>query len=113
MPRRLRRYAKTGRGSLNARPCPCNELARIVRATLRAFPSCPRRGKRGPEDHEPDQEQWRAALLLLRAGARCLGFSGSPLHCGGSGRKRPQGEREGSRSFRCQHTDVLSTEPGR
>ena len=23
------------------------ELARIVRATLRAFPSCPRRGKRG------------------------------------------------------------------
>jgi len=34
-------------------PCPSNELARIVRAILRTFPSCPRRGNRGPEDHQP------------------------------------------------------------
>ena len=32
------------RGSLDAHPCAYNEFARIVRATLRAFPSCPRRG---------------------------------------------------------------------
>ena len=31
--------------------------------------------------------------LLLRAGARCLGFSGSPLHCGVSGRSGPAGVR--------------------
>ena len=117
MPRRLRRCARSGRGSLIVRPCTNNELARIVRATFQAFPTCPRRGKRGPEDHQPDQEHGRAALLLLalllRAGARCFGSSGSPLHCGGSGRKRPQGEREGSRSFGCQDMDVLSAEPGR
>src|SRR5580765_1163985 len=59
MPRRLRRFARAGRGSLNAPPCACNELARIVRATLRAFPSCPRRGKRGPEDQEHRQDHER------------------------------------------------------
>jgi len=34
MPRRLRRFARPRRGSLNARPRACNELARIVRAIL-------------------------------------------------------------------------------
>ena len=32
-------------------------------------------------------------FLLLRAGARCFGSSGSPLHCGGSGRRGPAGVR--------------------
>ena len=39
--------------------------------------------------------------------------TGSPYGAAGSGRKGPQGRREGSRRFRCQHTDVLSAEPGR
>jgi len=30
-------FARLLRGSLNARPCACSELARILRATLRAF----------------------------------------------------------------------------
>ena len=93
MPRRLRRCARSGRGSLIVRPCTNNELARIVRATFQAFPTCPRRGKRGPEDQELNQEHGVEGFLLLRAGARCSGFSGSPLHCGVSGRSGPAGVR--------------------
>jgi len=89
MPRRLRRYARSDQGSLDAHPCPCNELARIVRATFQAFPACPRRGKRGPKI----KSNGVRGFLLLRAGARCFGSSGSPLHCGGSGRRGPAGVR--------------------
>jgi len=81
MPRCLRQFARSGRGSLIELPCPSNELARIVRATLRAFPTCPRRGKRGPEDQS--QEQRRAAPLLFsllrRAGARCFSLFRVPI----------------------------------
>jgi len=52
------------------------------------------------------------ALASARRSA-LLWLLGSPLHCGGSGRKSPQGERDGSRSFGCLHTDVQSAEPGR
>ena len=110
------------RTSLCVQPCACNELARIVRAPLRAFPTCPRHGKRGPEDHEQDQERplqslrdsfprcaGEAKIFLplraargkvqkaegsARASARrsaLLRLSGSPLHCGGSGRRGPAG----------------------
>ena len=49
-------------------------------------------------------------LLLLRAGA-CR-FYRAPYGAAGSGRKGPQGRREGSRRFRRQRRDALSTEPG-
>jgi len=42
------RFASGLRGSLNARPCACSELARIVRATLRAFSSTRSPRHRGP-----------------------------------------------------------------
>ena len=68
------RYARACRGSLNARPCAYNELARIVRAILRTFPARPRRGKRGPEDQKrplppfghlpPRYAQGKIGLLL-------------------------------------------------
>src|SRR5580765_2655158 len=77
MARRLRRCARACRGSLNAHSCACNELARIVRAILRTFPSCPRRGKRGPEDHELDQKRPLPPfghLPPLRRGRESLGF---------------------------------------
>jgi hypothetical protein len=68
-----REFASACRGSLNAPPCPCNELARIVRAILRTFPSLPRRGKRGPENQEPR----RAGLLCSGAYGRAALASGS------------------------------------
>jgi len=113
MPRRLRRCARVRPGFVE-RTSLCVQRTRAHRARDPTdIPSCPRRGKRGPEDHGPDQEHGVEGFLLLRAGARCSGFSGSPLHCGGSGRKRPQGRRDGSRRFRCLDRDVQSTEPDR
>jgi hypothetical protein len=41
-------FARALRGSLNAHPCAYNELARIVRATLRACPPHTRRAAWGP-----------------------------------------------------------------
>jgi len=41
-------FASGLRGSLNAHPCACSELARILRATLRAFPPPARRATGGP-----------------------------------------------------------------
>jgi len=41
-------FASGLRGSLSAHPCARSELARILRATLRAFPSHPRRATGGP-----------------------------------------------------------------
>ncbi len=69
-----REFARPGRGSLNARPCTCNELARIVRATFQAFPARPRRGKRGPEDQEQERFPRCAGKrkLLLFAFRSCL-----------------------------------------
>jgi len=40
--------ARLLRGPLSAHPCARNGLARIVRATLRAFPPHPRRATGGP-----------------------------------------------------------------
>ena len=45
------------RGSLSAHPCAHNELARIVRATLRAFPSPPRRATGAPFGRHPAAEE--------------------------------------------------------
>jgi len=42
------RCASGFRGSLKARPCTCSELARILRATLRAHPPARRRGRGAP-----------------------------------------------------------------
>jgi len=41
-------FASGFRGSLNAHPCAYSELARILRATLRAFPPPTRRATGGP-----------------------------------------------------------------
>ena len=41
-------FANGLRGSLNAHPCACSELARILRATLRAFPAPARRATGAP-----------------------------------------------------------------
>ena len=46
---------------------------------------------------------------LGRAGARCS--CRRPSAAAGGGRSGPQGERDGSRSLRRQHTDVLSAQP--
>jgi len=65
---------------------------------------------KGKENQGPGQGQRRAALLLVpwlvRAGARCFGFPGSPLHCGGSGRRGPAGVRAMDRahSVACTRT---------
>ncbi len=74
MPRCLRQCARPGRGSLNAHPCTCNELARIVRAILRTFPACPRRGKRGPEDQEQERSLPPSAPSPASGGRDSSGF---------------------------------------
>jgi len=48
--------ARALRGSLNAHPCACNELARIVRAILRTFPAHPRRATGAPFRRHPAAE---------------------------------------------------------
>jgi hypothetical protein len=93
-------YARSCRGSLNAHPCAYNELARILRATLTGLFVMPSPRQTGPEN----QEQRRVRLLLL--------IFGSPLHCGDSGRKGPQGRRDGSRRFRyCTGGAISGTRP--
>ena len=60
--------ARVLRGSLSAHPCARNELARIVRATLRAFPPHPRRATGGPAWAASCRRSNsnRSHLLLLR-----------------------------------------------
>jgi len=56
------------RGSLNARPCACSELARILRATLRAFPPPARRATGAPLGRHP------AAEAVARPSCSCARF---------------------------------------
>ena len=63
------RFARGLRGSLSARPCARNELARILRATLRAFPSPPRRATGAPFRRHP------AAEAVARSPYSCARFT--------------------------------------
>jgi len=60
--------ARELRGSLNARPCACSELTRILRATLRAFPA-PLAAPQGPHFGGilPQKQQFALIGLLLKA----------------------------------------------
>ena len=72
------------------------ERARVLRAPLRAFSSAHSPRPRGPEG----QEQSKAALPLTL----------NPCDAAEGGRSGPKGRRDGSRRFRCVHTDVHSAE---
>jgi len=79
---------------------PIRELARIpARDPVGRF-----RPALAAADGAQDQEQRRVRLFcsgFCAQDARALLSPGSPWSCGGSGRKGPQGAREGSRAFRC------------
>ncbi len=107
MPRRLRRCARAGRGSLIEHPCSSNELARVVRATLRAFPTCPRRGKRGPENQKTDQVPRPGAQ-----DARCSGLPG-PRYIAAAAVDQARRVRAWTARIPLLHTDVQLAEPGR
>src|SRR4029077_2256959 len=53
------RCASRLRGSLSAHPCARNELARLLRATLRAFPPPTRRATGAPFGRHPAAEEAR------------------------------------------------------
>jgi len=61
------------RGSLDARPCAFSELARIVRATLRAVSPCARRALRGPffGGILPQKPEHNSHELLIEAVQGC------------------------------------------
>ena len=95
--------ARSGRGSLDGHP---------AHSRTRAHPCARPYGRFRPAlaaaDGAQDQEQQSKScfasafrFLLLRAGRARSALPGSPWPCGGSGRKGPQGAREGSRAFRC------------
>ena len=120
-------FASGLRGSLNAHPCAYSELARILRATLRAFPPPARRATGGPV---------LGGILPQKRGARpscsCAKFYRSERpHRRSAGmhgfvdktgsvrgaehrrvrRKKPVGARAGSARVGCEHRDVLSDDP--
>jgi hypothetical protein len=66
-------YAIALRGSLDARPCAFSELARILRATLRAVPPCARRARGAPLGRHPAAEQ-QPSMTKPRGSAGMHGF---------------------------------------
>jgi len=92
------RFASGLRGSLNAHPCACSELARILRATLRAFPPPARRATGGPV--------WAASCR------RSKGSSSSPISARAGG-ARLASSREVDVSGTCRAQDSGGHKPCR
>jgi hypothetical protein len=95
-------FARLLRGSLNARPCTCNELARIVRATLRAFLRT-LAASQGPQQRRAPARKRQSiescGRSLLQQGCRRMGPLQGAEHrrlCGTS----PQGRGDGSPRLR-------------
>ena len=61
-------FASALRGSLTVRPCTDSELARILRATLRAFPTPACRGREGPGEEQSAAGPAAEEALLLISG---------------------------------------------
>ena len=108
------RFASALRGSLNVRPCTCSELARIVRAILRTFPSRARRTtgaplngflpqKRERANVRVDAVQGRTDSLIERRRPGCRASQ--------PGRDKPAGARRWIAALAKQYTDVLSEQP--
>ncbi|WIG56634.1 MAG: hypothetical protein OJF61_002422 [Rhodanobacteraceae bacterium] len=96
-------FARGRRGSPKGHPWPCGELARILRATLRAFPSTARRIRGAPFGAHPARVVGRSRLLGLassEAGTAVIGaelFFRGPCAAVRTGRSGPQGGRKGLR----------------
>ena len=60
-------FVRTLRGSLTAHPCAGSERAGIVPAPLRAFPSCPHRGRGDPEEQRSGRPVRRSGRLAALA----------------------------------------------
>jgi len=122
--------ANAFRGSLSAHPCARSELARILRAPLRAFPPRVRRATGGPvwaaSCRRSKSNSSGSHFLLLRqysGGANdCIdavqGCTDSWMNGAVRGaehrrgrRKKPEGARAGCARVGCQHMDVLSADP--
>ena len=116
-------FASALRGSLNAHPCAYNELARIVRATLRAFPPRPRRAAWGPvwaascrRSQSKNQSQSSPpSLLEVVQGWTDSWIKGAVR--GAEHRRRggtmPAGSRRWIAAIAKQYRDVLSEQPRR
>ena len=110
-----RRFATGGRGSLTGHPWPDSELARFLRATLRAFSSALRRPTRGQEQEREQErplppsapspasggrESFFASLYRVGLGPPAFDFGGPPRARRGRGGKSPQGGPAGGRPVR-------------
>jgi len=119
-------FASALRGSLSAHPCARNELARIVRATLRAFPPRTRRAAWGPIWAASCRRSNHSPSLLLRqlsGGANdrtdavqgCTGSCTTGAVRGAEHRRlrgiSPKGRGDGSPRSRSSTGTVLSERP--
>jgi hypothetical protein len=110
------RCARPLRGSLTVHPWTDIELAHIVWAILRTFPTLPRRDRGGPlsahrarqsEEQSHSHREPESASSWLRRRRSDWG----PYAAAKWRRKGPQGGREGSRPVGCQSRDGLSANP--
>jgi len=120
-------FASGLRGSLSAHPCARNELARILRATLRAFPPPARRATGAPFGRHPAAEAAPWGFLGLAPGlskkqtitttqcrdARFRALTGAVRGAEHRRvrRKLPEGARARCARVGCEHRDVLSDDP--
>ena len=85
--------------------CPFANSRASLRATLSGDSGLPSPRLTGPriKSNSKSKSGFASAFRfsLLRAGRARSALPGAPWPCGGSGRKGPQGRREGSRRFRC------------
>jgi len=85
--------------------CPFANSRASLRATLSGDSGLPSPRLTGPwiKSNDNSKSGFASAFRfsLLRAGRARSALPGDPWPCGGSGRKGPQGRREGSRRFRC------------
>jgi hypothetical protein len=115
------RFARGLRGSLNAHPCACSELARILRTILRTFPPPPRRATGAPFRRHPAAEAVAGTFFTTPSLYRSEGWyrRSAGMHEFVQDRRRwrrraSQGAveiaRRGAR-VGCEHMDVLSADP--
>jgi len=104
-PRYARRVRKVRPGFARWASCPFANSRASLRATLPGDSGLTSPRLTGPsiQSNSKSKSCFASAFRfsLLRAGRARSAPPGAPWPCGGSGRKGPQGAREGSRAFRC------------
>ena len=119
------RFASGLRGSLSAHPCARSALARILRATLRAFPPPARRATGAPFGRHPAAEAvargFCSRAVSMDANDRndtvqgctdsCMNRRRSRRRASQPGREKPEGSRRWIAAIAKQYMDVLSEQP--